>query len=930
VSVAQAEGARARRGSLRAALGGGVALVFRRLRLDPGSALALAALVAATCFVFAAAPRLFNAYADDGLRHTVSAAPISASAPRVLESTRVPAGPASDPFAAVDARAGRVQHAVLPPLLDTLVEGRSAVVSSPAYVQSPNAGLVRSISLTIPGQGVEQHLEFVAGRFPRATGRTVSTVIDRVARRPRTGTVPLLEVALSNETAEQLEVHVGQRLVAQPDWQQALVRRVPVREQRPVVIEVVGIFHVEDPTAPYWFGDTTLDRPNLAFTPNLDTKTVFARALLAAGQYPLLLRATRPLPLAYEYRYPLDDARIDAGLLPDLEAATAQIGTRYANAGPLDRRVSLGLGPVLDRFRAASSQARTLLAVAALGLLVCALANLGLLGAYAYERHRAEIAVARVRGASPAQILGAQAAEGAAIAIPAGLLGWGVAVLTVDARSSPLSAWLTAAVVAGTVALLVASVAGIARRRLGAPEPPAPALAPRGRLALEALVAGAALAGVFLVRRRGLEGSGFGASGRFDPYLAAVPVLLGIACGIAVLRLYPLPLAAAARAARRTRGLALQFGLTRAARQTEAAAIPVVVIVVAVGLAAFAATMASTIRNGQDATGWRAVGADIRVDAPDGKTLPPSLVRRLAADGTVARAYVQDADLAAGSDAILLALDAPAYEALIAGTPADVRVRGALETPSPIPSLVSALVSNDWPTGGNFQIALPNQTINFLRVAGRASLPGVPHGTPFAVVSLEALRAAGGQAPVNRLYVAHVDPATVRRAVEELAPGASISARAAVARSLRASPLVAGAMRGFDRAVLVATAFAAIALALLVLIAARARARDLALVRTMGASAGELLALSIVELTPLVALALVLGSVLGIALPYLLEPGLDLAFFTGSRATSIAVPVHAVLVVAVVLLALLGVMLVIVSLQARRAELGRVLRIGER
>ncbi len=514
--------------------------------------------------------------------------------------------------------------------------------------------------------------------------------------------------------------------------------------------------------------------------------------------------------------------------------------------------------------------------------------------------------------------------------IPAGLLGWGAALLAVDARPSPLSAWLAVAVVAGTIALLVASVAGPARRRLGESEQREPAAAPRGRLALEALVAAAALTGVFLVRRRGLEGSGFGASGHFDPYLAAVPVLLGIACGIAVLRLYPLPLAAAARAVRRTRGLALQLGLTRAARQTEAAAVPVVVIVVAVALAAFAATMASTIRGGQDATGWRSVGADVRVDAADGKTLPQSLVAALAADGTVARAYVQDADLAAGSNAILLALDARAYGSLIAGTPADVQVRGPLETPSPIPSLVSALVSTDWPTGGSFQIALPNQTVSFLRVAGRASLPGVPRGTPFAVVSLQALRAAGAQAPVNRLYVADVDPATVRQAVRELAPGASISTRAAVARSLRASPLVDGAVRGFDRAVILAAAFAAVAVALLVLIAARARARDLALVRTMGASARELLALSIVELAPLVVLALVLGSVLGIAIPYLLEPGLDLEFFTGSRSTPIAVPVHSVLVVAVVLLALLGVMLLLASLRARRAELGRALRIGER
>jgi putative ABC transport system permease protein len=344
----------------------------------------------------------------------------------------------------------------------------------------------------------------------------------------------------------------------------------------------------------------------------------------------------------------------------------------------------------------------------------------------------------------------------------------------------------------------------------------------------------------------------------------------------------------------------------------------------------FAAAMTRTIRSGQDATGWRAVGADVRIDAADGKALPQALLTRLSAAGTVARAYVQDAGIAAGPNAVVLALDAPAYDAVVAGTPAEVSVRGPLGKPSPIPTLVSALVSADWPSGGNFQIALPNQTINFLTVGTRASLPGIPRGTPFAVVSLEALRAAGGQAPVNRLYVAHVDPATVRNAVRDLAPGASISTRAAVARSLRASPLVDGALHAFDWAALVATAFAAVAVALLVLIAARARARDVALVRTMGARTKDVLVLSVAELVPLVLLALVLGSALGVAIPYLLEPGLDLVFFTGSAANPVVVPVGTVFAVGAALLAFLAAMVVVASLRARRAELGRILRIGER
>jgi len=214
-------------------------------------------------------------------------------------------------------------------------------------------------------------------------------------------------------------------------------------------------------------------------------------------------------------------------------------------------------------------------------------------------------------------------------------------------------------VVVGTVALLVASIAGVARRPLGslAPADVVPERPGRRRLAIEGIVAVAAIVGVYLVRRRGTESSGFGASGNLDPYLAAIPVLLGLACGIAVLRLHAYPLQAAARLARRTKGLALQLGLSRAARQPDTTSLPVLVLVVALAIAAFAATMASTIRAGQEATGVRAIGADVRIDAADGSTLPESLVARLGVEANVARAYVQDADLSTGAEAILLALE---------------------------------------------------------------------------------------------------------------------------------------------------------------------------------------------------------------------------------------------------------------------------------
>ncbi len=911
---------------------GGASLLARRLRLDPGPAITMLVLVAATSFLFAALPRLFNSFSDDGLRYTLAQAPFGERNPSLVEAGRIPARGSGDPLGNVVARAAHAQGEALPEVLDELVDGHAAVIRSPMYSAPPSEGIAPFVTLRVPAEGFEDNVRVVAGRLPRATDERVRTVVTTVPERPRPASGRLIEVAISKNTADELEAHVGDRRILAAGFSEVQARHVPLHDQRPVALEIVGIFDVVDPNAPFWFGDPTVDRPNLEFTPDLSVKSVFAQAIVAPTAYAAMLSATSPFRLVYEYRYLLDESRIDGSRVPSLRAAANEIDARYASAGPLDRRVTLGLGPVLDRFRSARAQAETLLAVAALGLLACAIANLGLLGALTYERRRTETTLARVRGASPWQSLGVQAAEAALIAVPAGALGWAIAVLAIDARSSPLSGWLAAAVVCATIVLLVGSVAGVARRPLGslAPDEVAAERAPRRRLAVEAAVGAAALLGVYLLRRRGLEASGFGSSGRFDPYLAAVPVLLGLACGIAALRLHPYPLRAAARLARKTRGLATHLGLSRAARQSDTTAVPVLVLVVALALATFAATMGATIRGGQDATGWRSVGADIRIDAGEGESLPASLISRLGSGGTVAQAYVQDAAISTGSEAILLALDPAAYRSVVAGTPAAVDLRPALSQPSPIPTLVSAIVSARWPTPGSFQLSLPNRAVSFITVGDRARLPGIPGATPFAVVSLEALRAAGAAVPVNRLYVSHLGAGTVRRAVQGLAPDATIRTRGDIARNLRASPLVDGAMRGFDWAVVVAATYAALAVALLVLIAARSRSRDLALVRTMGGRGRDVLVLALVELAPLVVLALALGIGLGVAIPYLVEPGLDLAFFTGSSASTIVVPGMTVVWLAVGLLVFLVGAVLLVGWRSRRADLGRILRVGER
>jgi putative ABC transport system permease protein len=955
VTVVDARVAGQRRSRAAAAFGS-ARLFLRRLRLEPGPPLTMLALLGVTCFLFAALPRLFNNVADDGLRYTVAHSPTAARNARVFERIRLPAGRGADPLAPVAEAAARSREA-LPASLRELALGSTFVVRSPRYVFQPDAeaspqsvlpstpgsavrGLVRYLTAGVYS-GVRPHVRFVAGRLPAATGERTTIRVSRPVFSGTVGqfdyvswskTVPVLEIALSAATARELRLGVGDRGVFTPEPQSpdTAVQQVPVRETQPLAIEVVGIFAVKSPEGPFWFGDPSLGTPNVQQTQDLNTKLVYAQALVSEDQYARMLAATRPISLAYEYRHFLDTDRFDAGRLGGLRDAVGGLEARYAGAGPLERRVETGLGPVLEQYGAARSQAETLLAVAAIGLLACALANIGLLGALWYARRRPETGVSRARGASPLNVLAAQAAEGILIAAPAGLVGWTAAVLVIQARGSALSAWVTVLLVAATIALLVASIAGVARRPLEPMGRDDVALARPSarRLGLEGLVAVAAALGVYLLRRRGLESN---AGDSFDPYLAGVPVLLGLACGIVALRLYPLPITLAARLVRRARGLALHLGLSRAARQPDISSAPLLVLVLALAIACFSAAMLSTLAGGQNRTAWREVGADVRVDAPEDASFPAGLVSRLDSMGEVARAYVQDADVGfAGQETPMLALDLDAYQRIVAGTPAAVRFPAELRNP-PIPGLVPAVVSTDWPASGTFPVPLPRQTINTLIVGDRGSFPGIPSGTPFAVVPLAALEEAAGE-PIspNRLYLRGVSAAAVREAVQDTVPRAEIASRAAAVRSLRASPLVENVFRGFRAAIVLAALYAAVAVGLMALIAARSRSRDLALVRTMGASPRDALVLAAVELAPLVATALALGIGLGIAIPYLIEPGLDLAFFTGTGSTSIVIPWLAPAAFAAGLLVLVAATVLVVGVRARRAGLDRVLRIGER
>ena len=69
-----------------------------------------------------------------------------------------------------------------------------------------------------------------------------------------------------------------------------------------------------------------------------------------------------------------------------------------------------------------------MIAIGAVGLLALALAVVALLGGLAANRRGESIALVRSRGGASWQVLGAEAVEGVAVALPAGLLGYALAL----------------------------------------------------------------------------------------------------------------------------------------------------------------------------------------------------------------------------------------------------------------------------------------------------------------------------------------------------------------------------------------------------------------------------------------------------------------------------------------------------------------------
>jgi hypothetical protein len=873
--------------------------ILRAAGAERASAAALGLIVLVTSFLVAAVPPLLTSRYDAAVRDAVGAPP----AVRDVTLTRF----RSD-------RGGEVPNAGGTDSTLRAVAGRIADVTPAALgaVTGPveYAAATRPVPLPI-GAGSNPDRpdgtrNLMLGWDPGVPGR-----VRYVSGRPPRNPVPagqgraVIEVGLAAANAGVLRLSAG--------------TEVPVTlGTEPVVVRVTGLYRPVAAGDVYWPARPGLTAPIVRRTRD-DVIIYTGAGVLDAAGYQALYDGTDAW-LDFTWRLPVRPAEFTARRadpvaddLGRLELVTANLGVQAQS----------GLTRLLTDFRGQLRTAQTVLSLALAGLFAVAFGVLALAGRLLAERLRVPLATMRARGASAPQLALGAGAAALLVSLPMAAAGYGLAAVPAPGPGRP----------AGAVAVLAAATllpAGHAARPVGR----VPGLAGRSdlvrrratprRLVLEALVIAVAVAGVGALRSRGLAAS---SAGGIDPLLALVPVLLGLAAGLLTLRVYPYPLRLAGRLVARSRSVVSFVGVARASRQGLVATLPVLVLLLATAVTAFAGVVDSELRRAQERSAWLTAGADARIDgqlldqAAAGRIRRVAGVRdvvpaQLAVGGTLGSATSQAIDVT------VVAIDLAAYRRAVAGTP--------LRPPAPpggagVPALMSPGLAEQV-GGGPLRISSSVATDIPVRPAG--TVAGFPATSgDFVIVPYRAL---GPGARPSTFFVrgTGLDPARLRRAA---GGDAIVTSRAAVADRLTGAPLVALIKNAFGYGALVVAGYAALAILLALILGSAARGQDVSYLRTLGLSRGQAQRLAIAELAPVLLCAAVAGWAVGVLLPHVLGPAMDLRAYTGGIPADGYGPDPLMTgALAASLIAFTGLAIAADTLINGRRRLGTTLRMGDR
>jgi putative ABC transport system permease protein len=760
------------------------------------------------------------------------------------------------------------------------------------------------------------NVHYIEGGPPGPAG---SYVLRSNNKEPQT--LPRFDVALSAATARSIELAVGDiAIISDADGPVAAIR-------------VRGIFEPVDPDSSYW----ALDRRPLAVS--LQTRDpeappdVFATGVIAPEAYTEWW-TTFGDHIEYLWRFEPDPNKLVASdadaVARGLDEYSSLIATTKASGMQVQLRS--GLGSLLQGFSQQLRTAKAVMGVALAGLLAVALLVLALAAQLVAEHRREALGLVRARGSSLAQLIGLVVAETALVVVPAAVLGYLAARLAIS-NLTATSLWLTALVAAAALGLS-AAMAAYQHRRAGRLERRdlIKVRPSRRRVMVESLIVVLAVIGVVLLHRRGLTTEA--ADRGVDPFLLAVPVLVGLAAGLLALRAYPYPLSLLSGMAGRWRSAVPFLGVARASRETLTSTLPLVAVLLGLGLGVFGSVVDQGLAHAQGHRAWREVGADAQVLHAGIQPAEIDKIRHLHGVTGVVPAVIEDDAVLIGDQnepVVAVAIDLAAYRALVAGSPLALPSGDQNETTSDIsPVLVSPRLEGvsanrttqlDWNTLGITEQVTVDGTID--------AFPTLEDAPALTVVPYQSFVTRYRAPLTNTLFLAgtSIDPTQIKAI---LGSDAFVTTREGRFTEIRDAPLAKGVRNVFAVGVVALGAFCGLAILLALVVGADNRARAIAYLRTLGLSRRQARGLVVLEVGPLVAAAMLGGLVLGMILPHVVGPAVDFRPYTGGeKVSSYPLDLVALGVIFGGLAVLAAAAILVDAALGRRRRLGAALRVGD-
>lgn len=850
---------------------GPLGLAVRAATTNPALTVFAILIVTVTAFVGAAAPGLLQQVQNDSLRYALRA---TASTERDFTATSRGAptmgGGRHDlalptdlaPFwgypvqQMVDVRIG------MDPLLrDVVKQPRVVVQFDPSEALDPTNAHPRTQILLRYDPQIDSRITWVQGKEPRVGADTA-------------------EIGLTADAAKAM------------DWEIDETREFPRSGDRVQEITLVGIYEVNDPTDEDW-NEAPLAVHYSRVQKGLENPLFTAVGIPAPGE----------LGTALDYQddvsttvwFPLDVDAIRADDTRDLIAAMRLFtalsvnidisaesfyidGLQFGSTAPIT------MTQAIVRIEAMSA----LVALIASGPLAVAIVVLALTSRMLALRRRVSLQLAEARGASRRLRLGLLAAEGAVIGAIGGI-GGGVAGAFAGAGRGPILLVVPLLVALTPVVTLPVLGMLVSRRRARADLGTSDAPTRRRRIVVELAVIALAVTATVLVLTHALARD----EGSPDPLLTTLPLLLAAVGCVVTLRLVPSVLALIERGVPSRRGLVALVGPARARRDPAVRVAPVLAVVVGVAIAVFSVAFSATVGSGIQVAARAAAGADLRVT---GAYISQEQLDALASmPGVAATAPVYSGEQ---RDAELPSRDLTVMVYVI-----DVNELRAVQTdPDSAIPLPDGLLDQ---TGTTVPVIASQELAD---KAGTETLTVA--GTPVDILaSAPAQTPLGGTRnwiAVDRKYADQLVLTTFSPGVVliDLDPGADPPALADQAKSivgatsdaqtpesLAATRLKDPALIGLQYTLLAAIGVVAVLLALAIgmtlVLGAPARGRLLALLAAVGFRRSRELALIVWEVAPAVVVALPIGAAVGLALPWIVVPSLDLTGFIGGTAQPI-------------------------------------------